>query len=683
MTGQPSGIDRRNVHPLSLFLDDEGGYTTVALALALLLSITLVFFAGRIQWSLSRAAEVQEVADACSMAGSNVVSRYATCAQVCDALILSMGLAGLVTCGVALVLSAVPGAGPLAAETLEKGTSILEARSDFAQSAVRGLSALERLVPTLVMLNSIATVEANEEEGLSYAGIAVPIPLEGCSDFSGLETEIDTGALEQKAREMQEASERIEDARARANDALMRGWMADCGQRPRCMRERARTLAHLTDRQNPDYASFESWTFGAALVRARTYYPVRRNLDVPENGTVEALVDSCARRAFYDYAIEQLSMAFYTERADGGVDMQLPELPHNTTEARSTSLYTEVRWPCTAEDGRMLHATLSCPGASGPADGFASLAQLDAGDVSRCEICQMDIVDMGRVAAASTSIDNGFEHYWREVVRASRDYEQARNEGALAEAQLKGTAQEGTDLFGEALDRLSVPRPHIVPPGAWGCVALVVRMDAEEVPASLGRAFLDAAELPPGAALSAAMLAPDESQEGNSVLAHLFDGLSTRNPALFGVLGEAGHLWGRLIESYGSSYGRLAQSSADFLAQVDGVFGGSVGAWVHDTVEELVRGAGLEPSDIRMLKPVLVSSAEVFEGAGLGGIARAQQLILALGQPPDIASIVRALGLDVPGGLGEATITIAELPIPGTDLAIPLEVDLSELAGAP
>ena len=91
---------------MSVFIDDEGGYTTVAMALALLLSITLVLFAGRVQWSLSRAAEVQEIADASAMAGANVVARYATVAQVCDALVLTMGLAGLVTCGAALVLHA-------------------------------------------------------------------------------------------------------------------------------------------------------------------------------------------------------------------------------------------------------------------------------------------------------------------------------------------------------------------------------------------------------------------------------------------------------------------------------------------------------------------------------------------------------------------------------------------------
>ena len=105
MHGRRFGDDGEAISPLSTFIDDEGGYTTVAMALSLLLSITLVLFAGRVQWSLSRAAEVQEIADASAMAGANVVARYATVAQVCDALVLTMGLAGLVTCGAALILA--------------------------------------------------------------------------------------------------------------------------------------------------------------------------------------------------------------------------------------------------------------------------------------------------------------------------------------------------------------------------------------------------------------------------------------------------------------------------------------------------------------------------------------------------------------------------------------------------
>jgi len=684
MHGWASGTDRRTLDPRALFIDDEGGYTTVAMAVALLLSITLVLFAGRVQWSLSRSAEVQEVADACALAGSNVVARYAICAQVCDALILSMGLAGLVTCGGGLVLSCIPGAAPAAAELLDLGTSVLDARSSFARSAVEGLSKLERFVPALVALDALAVAQANGEDGISYTGVAVPLPLEGRSDFSTLDTDIDTASLEKDAERMQEACERVEEAQRRADDARMRGWMADCGQRPRCMRERALTLAGLSGAQNPDYPTYESWTFGAAIIRARTYYPVRLDGDAPEHGTLEALVDSCARKAFYSYAIDELASASYHEHADGSVSLYLPEFPHNTTETRATSLYTDALWPCTSQDGIVLHATLECPAAQGqPTAGHASLADIDAGAVARCETCQMDVVDMGRVAAASTNIDNGFEHYWREIVLASRDFQQACADCAAAEGELSERAHDGLDSFQEALAALEAPRPRIVPPGAWGCVAIAARTDGAHVPPTLGASFLDPATLPPGIAISAATLAPDESAAGNTILAHLFDGLADRNPALFSVLGGAGRLWGALIESYGSAYEGIAAKASSFLERLDGVLGTSIGAWVQNQVEGVVRAAGIEPSDIRMLKPVLVSSSQVFERAGLGGIARAQQLVLALGPAPSIAEILQALGADALPSVPGDTITIAELPVPGTDTTIPLEVDLRELAGAP
>lgn len=678
------GMTRPSRLPIDLFLDDEGGYTTVAMALALLLSVTLVLFAGRVQWSLSRAAEVQEVADAAALAGANVVSRYATCAQVCDALILTMGIAGLVVCGAALVLACVPGAGSAAAEMLDLGTSMLDARTSFARGAVEGLSKLEAAVPALVCLNSIAVVEANQQGGISYAGVAVPLPLEGGSDFSSLDTEIDTSELEERAEDLRGASEKLADASRRADEALMRGWMADCGQRPRCMRERAGTLAGMQGSQNPDYPTYETWTFGAALMRARAYYPIRRAVDTPENGTLEALVDCCAREAFYDYAIERLSEAYYIELTDGSVDMNLPELPHNTAEARATTLYTDVRWPCTHEGGAtVLHATLACPGAVGGAAGYASLYDIDSGAVSRCDLCQMDIVDMGKVAAASTSIDNGFEHYWREVVLASRDYQAARAECAAAQRELEGLAEDGADAFEEALEELAVPRPRIVPPGSCGCVAIVARTQDQQVPQTLGASLLDPASLPAGVAVSAAMLAPDGSADGGSVLTHLFDGLSTHNPALFGVLGEAAELWGALLESYGTAFDQLASTSAGFLDRVDGVFGSSAGSWLKEKVGSLVRAAGIEPGDMRMLKPVLVSSSSVFERAGLGGISRVQRLIVDIGPSPSIESVLGALGLDPFEGVPSGSISLGEIPIPGTDRAIPLEVDLSALAGAP
>ena len=87
---------------IDLFIED-GAYTTVAAAVTMLVTLTLLFSAITAAWTLSRSGEVQVAADATALAGSNVVASYRTAATVADAAVLSMGLAGLCTTGAGLV----------------------------------------------------------------------------------------------------------------------------------------------------------------------------------------------------------------------------------------------------------------------------------------------------------------------------------------------------------------------------------------------------------------------------------------------------------------------------------------------------------------------------------------------------------------------------------------------------
>ena len=126
------------------FVRDDGGYTTFAIALALLVSLTLVFGTAAAHWSLARAADVQEVADATAMAGENCVAAFSTVAQVLDACVLTMGITGVVVCGAGLVVAAIP---PLQAKSpsiINAGRKILDARREFAKSAAKGLKTLRR-----------------------------------------------------------------------------------------------------------------------------------------------------------------------------------------------------------------------------------------------------------------------------------------------------------------------------------------------------------------------------------------------------------------------------------------------------------------------------------------------------------------------------------------------------------
>lgn len=678
------GSGRRPACALSAFRDDEGGFTTVAVAVALMLSLTLVFAAASAGWVASRSSEVQRVADASALAGANAVAAFSTVAQVLDACVLSLGVTGMVVYGAGLVASCVPGLTAVGAQLCATGGQILEARRGFARSAASGLERLEAALPTLVVANSASCVAANGEDGLSYVGCALPVPLESGSDFSALLADADDAPLDGLSERMRDASLDAQEARERADEALERGWMADCGSRPHSLHERAGALAGLPSSANPHYPSCETWGFGVPLVRARAYYAARLANERVVGSTPEELTDAACRRAFYEYALGRVRSGSWAEHPDGTVEADLPLLPRNADETRATELYTRVAWPCTDEGGsRTLHSSLDCPGATGGPSGSASLAQLDAGAVSRCPQCQMDVGDLGRVASASTSIENGFEHHWRIIVEASEDYEAARDDLAAAEARTRELAEEGELEFERALEQLTTGRPTLRPPGAWGCVAVVARPEGTVVPTELTASFLSSAELPAGAAVSAATLAPDESTAENNVLASFFDSLSASDSVLGGALDGVMELWGSLLVGYGSAHGRVAEVGEGFLDRLDGVMGGSVGAWLRDQLGGVMRDLGLEPVDMRLRKPVLTNSRDVLERGGVEQASAVRDLLSRLPDSASVADLARAVGVTPPAALGEGGLTVAKLPIPGTGVSIPLSVDLTGTGGLP
>ena len=668
---------------LSLFLDDEGGYTTVAVAVALLVSISLVFAAASAEWVMARSYEVQPVADAAAMAGANSVAAYVTIARVLDACVLSLGLLGVTVFGAGLVLSCIPGVAAFGGSVCDAGRKVLEARQDFARSASEGLGRLEKVLPAVVVANSAACVAENARaQGLPYVGCAIPFPVGSQSDFSSLALELSSDEMDNDAEELQELSQQADAAKSLADAARQRGWMADCGGVPYCLEERAATLAGLSGGSNPHYPSAEGWGFGVPLLRARAYYAARAAQEVPLNSTVNELTNSAARSAFYDYALRQVRGGTYVEHEDGTVQIELPDLPHNAEETKASSLYTDDIWPCTSENaGKALHASNRCPAATGSPAGYASLQDLDAGEVARCETCGMDLATMGAVAAASTSTDNGFEHYWREVVAASREYEAARNKQADAEKSLRDKAEEARSSFERAVDQLSVVRPRICPPGAWGCVAVVSRTSATTVPTELTASFLSSGELPAGSAVSAAALAPDESTAENNVLASFFDGVTSQGAGsvLGGAFDGVCELWGRLLVGYGSRYDSTSATVADFLDRLDNVFGGTVGSWLRGKIKETVAACGFEPVDMRLMKPALVGWTRVLDQSGYDAAGKARQMIEALPAGSSSFDLAKTLGVWAADSLGYGEITVAELSVPGTDISIPLTIRLDDL----
>ncbi len=665
---------------IGTFVREDGGYTSIAVACALLVSLALTCSLVSVAWVQNRSADVQATADAAALSAANVVSSYTTVATTLDACVLTLGLAGIVTLGAGLVVSAVPGMSAAGVKTIDSGMKVLQARNRFATSSAKGLKAIEATLPLAMATRSFAVVEANDTDAINYAGAAIGFPQQSESDFSALETDVSGDKIEQTATKLQEASDKAKEAQEKADAAKQEGWLADCGGNPMSMWERAETVGSLSSALNPYYPSAKSWTFGAALLRARSYYPRRASIETPLGTGIDALTDSACRLAFYEYASAKVRGGHYTELADGRVDIDLPELPANPAQMKETTLYTDARWPCTQEGtGRTLHSVATCPGATGAASGKASLAQLDAGQVASCPICKMSSSDMGSVGAASTSIENGFEHYWQRVIEASRAYQQACDELAEATQQMKGLADEGASAFEEALEALSVPRPKLCPPGAWGCVSVVAR-GSSAAPAQLSNAFAGQGNLPAGAAASAAVLAPDSDSDGNDVLTRLFEAIGEDvGDGDAGAIGKIGELWGKLLKGYGSAVDGLS-SAADAALSVTGE-SGLVASWLKDRLCKLIKAAGFAPADLRLRKPVLTNTQNVLEKSGYGNVSTVRDLIGKLPASGDATSIAAALGQQIANELGGSTFTVAELPIPGTDITLPLTLDVNSLLG--
>lgn len=667
----------------ALFVDEEG-YTSVATAVALLVSVSLVFCLASAEWTLTRSADVQEIADAAALAGSNTVAAFCTIAQVVDACVLSLGLVGMAVLGAGLVMAAIPGVQQASGTVLDAGRNVLSTRQRFAESAVSGLQKVERMLPTLVVLRSAACVAANVQGEVRHTGVALPFPMESHSDYSSLASPVSGDEVEDAARRLQDETERSEEAKERADEARYRGWRADCVDDPSCLCSRAASLADMGGAQNPSAATPESWNFGMPISRSRTYYARRRAREAPTAQDIESVTDSLARAAFYEYALGEVNAAWYTEHHDGSVDLYLPHLARTADEVRGCWLYTDPSWPCTDEEqGRTLHSTLSCTGATGPFSGYDSVASIEWGSTHLCDVCRMDVRDLGSVASISTIAKNGYEHYWQLIVEAAQDYRKARNDQAEAERRMRDIAEEGKGVFERVLDQLRVPRPTICPPGAWGCLAVVRRGSGTLVPSELTSAFLAGAELPAGMAVSASVLAPDEATADNNVLARFFDGLLREERlSVGGVLGGITTLWGSLLTSYGSTYEGVGASVGGFLDGIDGVFGGSVGSFLKRAVRDAMATLGLQPADMRLRKPVLTNTQDVLAQAGYEREGKIRQLLQAFpdsGEPLDIA---RALGLWIWDEVRDGHVVVAELPVPGTNDTIPLDVDLAVMGGA-
>ena len=680
----------RRARPGDVFRDEQG-FTTTSMVLSLLITLALVFTAAQVYRVNSASAAVQDVADACALAAENQVAEFMLIARFCDAVVLSLSLTGLAAMGLGLAALCTPPTAPLSEGLIDAGRRILETRSSFSNKATDVLNKYQKALPFFAAAAAAGVASANDEgsAGSRYLGAAVLVPAQA----DEMKIDVDDGSdeliedIDERSDEIRENAKRAEEAAQEANRSKERAFMRDCGDNPSyCMYERAASLAGLGGSENPLYTSVDAWSFGVALQRARHYYAMRLYYEGPEDYSVEEQQRSSLRERFYRYAVDELSSGYVYED-EKTFDAYFPHLPSNTREMRFTSLYTDGDYPITEDEEGVLtmHGWTGCPVvAELPVIGYGSIAYMEEAGLPTCPVCGFTAASLGRVAAASSSIENGFEYHYEAVADEAFLYEKARDEAAKPTEDVKSEVGSLLEQLIEAAKAAADKRVDPSPPGKFGAVAFVVNAGSTPAAGGFANGFVSAGgALGPRAAVSASTLVDEGTSEGKSAVNSALDGLRENGGAVIGAAGIVLDAWSWMLVAYGEGQDALVGGIEQGLNALPLVGASGLGTWASEKLTDAIDAVGLQPAEVGALKPALVNSGHVAargEGGFASGYLSVKKTVVA--HPLASTDLFSALLADAEReaasrieGLGDS-IEVASIELTDAGPSIPITIPL-------
>ena len=683
---------------------DEHGVTTTSMVLALLITLSLLFTAAQVYRINSFSADTQDVADAVSLAAESQVAELMVVAQFCDAVVLSLTLTSLVTTSLGIAAACTPATATASTKLIDAGKKIVDVRNKFSDRATKALNKLQQALPFYAAACSAAIAQANNATtaGANYLGTGILIPTKGeeLEVTSNEKEEELMDDVDEKTDDVREDAKKAEEAAKEANKHKQTAFDHDCGDYPKhCMYERARKLAGMQGVSNPLYNSVDTWSFSVALSRAQSYYQQRKNNEGPANDTTAEKARSALRYRFYSYACATLSQGYVHETSDS-FTANFPRLPKNTSEMRSTSLYTENAYPISEEkvppaskDEKptyklVMHAFSGCPGATGKSKGLGSISYMESQKLDTCPICGFTAASLGKVAAATSSVSSGFEYHYNVVANAADEYEKASKK---AKKQNKKVKNQVNELFGELKDALKEAagkRIEMSPPGKFGAVALVVNVGTTPASSLFENGFVSATgSLGPRAAISASTLVEESSDEGRTVINSILDGLREDGGILVGAAGIVLDVWSWMLLAYSNGQNAITGGIESGLNALPLVGPSGLGTWVADKLKDLIKSVGLQPVKMKSLKPVLVNTAHIAakEGSSVSsGLLSMKQRIVSHPQAAtDLFSAVltdaERAALERVDNLGDS-IEIASIELLGSDgPSIPITIPIPDV----
>lgn len=618
-------------------LRDESGVTTTGMVLALLVTLSLLFTSAQVYRINSASAEVQDVADAAALAAESQVAEYMLVARFCDAVVLSLSLTGLTVTGLGIAALCTPPTAALSEGLIDAGRALLQQRKAFSERAVRVLNKLQEALPYLAAACAASVAQANNGDsgGSSYLAAAILAPVKGelleSPDAGKFDELLDE--VESEADDVRERAKRAEKASQEADRAKKRAFERDCGDNPAyCMYERAAKLIGMSGKDNPLYASVDAWSFSVALKRAKAYYRLRSKSETVPNGSYEEQARAALRKKFYVFASHELESA-YVHETDDSFEANFPHLPSNTAEMRRTSLYTDASYPVTESEGtRTMHAWIGCPHAASPV-AFESIGAMEAGGYETCPACKFTAASMGKVAAASTSISNGFEYHYEAVAEEALVYEKAFKEAQVPKSQVRNTV---SSLFGKLLEAAresAGARISPQPPGRFGAIAFVVNAGSLSTAGPFSSSFVSQGRsLGARAAIGSATLVDEGSDEGKTAINSALDSLKEGGGFAVGAAGFVLDAWSWSLKAYSDGQARIVAGVKGGLDALPLASASGLGDWAAEKLTDAIGAVGLQPAEIGALKPVLVNSAHVAaksDGSVMSGYLAVKQAVVA------------------------------------------------------
>lgn len=607
--------------------EDDGGFSTLGMVIALTLSLLLMFSGFRVYRVQTLSADIQEVADVSALAAEGQISTFVSVARVCDAVVLSLTLAGVCVGALGVAALCTPVTSSFAEGLLQAAHKLFSLRDSFSRQAAEGLALYQECLPVLATVQAGRVAAANDAgDEARYLAVAILEPFSGEAiegfGHDGQDNAQETlDDVEEHADEIRESSDEAERLSRECEDIKRQAWLLDCGSEGHNLRERAEHLASLPAAANPVYRSVDAWSFNVPIERCRAYYARRLAVErsAPSARNAEEQADAVLRARMYEYAVEVFTDA-YAYETDEGFRCYFPLLPRNMAELRETELYTERVYPLSIQDNGdiMMHAP-SCPRASG-CTAKGSIALLATSTRATCDLCKFTPYSLADVCAATSVIGSGFEYYYRQIAQLAEQYESRSEEAQRAAQPAKRGVGSALDALGELLDNLGGSRIAVKPPGSYGAIVIVVNCAETPVDDLFSSGILaGGTSIGMRVAVSAATLVEDDREGADSVITGMTSTLGlqevlgvaagggTGSRVLDAVLG----LWSGLLGVYESGQEGLEQSMEDALNRFSWRSSGGLGTWAVKRIQALISRAGLQPAKTSYLRAVLVNTSAV------------------------------------------------------------------------